>query len=297
MRRSKIEWCDTTWEIVSGCTKVSAGCTNCFAERMFPRVHGGETVGEEVRGGWAGRPCRLISEPRPRKFSDVRLHEDRLGVPLRWRKPRKVFVCSRSDLFHEEVPEDFIAQAWAVMAANPAHTFQVLTKRPERMCDFVRRWCVVLPAKGGGDYEQRSHLPNVQLGTSVENQEAADERIPHLLRCPAALRFLSLEPLLGPVDLDSRLRCPSCGYGPADQRTHGDHRLCDGAIPPEIGWVIVGGESGPNARPMGIDWARSIVEHCRAAGVACFVKQDSGPRAGQQGRLPDDLWAMKEFPS
>jgi protein gp37 len=234
--------------------------------------------------------------------------------PLSWGKPRRVFVNSMSDLFHEDVPTRFIDRVFAVMALCPQHVFQILTKRPERMRQYVAqvldRKCVTRIAiaaeriRPGGAHTPewlRNHayqpasevsppLPNVWLGVSVENQQYADERIPLLLQTPAALRFISAEPLLGPLDLQ-----PAVRYAPID-------------------WVIVGGESGPGARPFDLAWARSIVQQCQAAGVACFVKQVGAkpvfegtpvgvfegydyedPKGGDPSEWPEDL-RVREFP-
>lgn len=207
MTTTKIEWTDRVWNPVTGCTKVSAGCKNCYAEGVAHRFWG------------------------DRKFTDVRTHADRLDEPLRWRKPLRVFVNSMSDLFHDDVPDDFLRRVFASMAIVPECTFQVLTKRPERMRQFVAEnnaeSCLVAAdegrARGAFAVEPRLSfhararlestvvprpswpLPNVWLGVSVEDQRAAEERIPVLLRTPAAVRFLSCEPLLGPVDLNRRL--------------------------------------------------------------------------------------------
>jgi len=201
-----------------------------------------------LRYGWSKLPWTPANAAE-----NVVLHRERLGEPLRWRKPRMVFVNSMSDLFHEEVPEQFIIEVFAVMAAASQHTFQVLTKRPERMRAFT--WALSWL------------LPNVWLGVSVENQRWT-ARIDDLRTAPAVVRFLSCEPLLGPLELDLR----------------------------GIDWVIVGGESGPRYRPMRLEWLADIVAQCDAAGVPVHVKQDSGRRPGQQGRIPDHLWRRKEFP-
>lgn len=241
-----IEWTDETWNPVTGCSKVSPGCKNCYAETVANRF-------------WKGR-----------KFTDVWTHADRLDAPLHWRKPRRVFVNSMSDLFHEDVPDEFIDKVFAVMALAPQHTFQVLTKRPERMRDWgaVRgKWSGVwvdtdrrliwTEQRIGTLKPTQWPLRNVWLGVSVEDQQRADERIPLLLQTPAAVRFLSCEPLLGPVDI-----------GLTSPRSYESDCQNDG-----ITWVIIGGESGHGARPCNIAWVRSLVEQCRAAGVACFVKQ------------------------
>lgn len=237
-----------TWNPVTGCTKVSQGCKHCYAERVFPRAY--------AKSG--------------RKFTDVQCHPERLKAPLHWRKPRRVFVNSMSDLFHEDVPDEFIDQVFAVMALASQHTFQVLTKRPERMLECVRR--IGKSAKTLNDAARSLGytfefawkywpIKNVWLGVSVEDQETADERIPLLLQTPAAVRFVSAEPLLGPIVFDRQVHL--------ERRT----KILTGAPAPRIGWVIVGGESGPKARPCDVGWIRSIVGQCKAADVACFVKQ------------------------
>lgn len=273
---SNIEWTDKTWNPVVGCTPVSPGCLNCYAARMAMRL---ETMG--VPGYQRSDEGIRIAEVRGGRSvftGDVRTLDHRLTEPLKWRKPRMVFVNSQSDLFHESVPFEFIDRVFAVMALCPQHTFQVLTKRPERMREYVTR---------DGDHPTRRvrdatyqfdkaayerldlsgdgwPLPNVWLGVSVEDQARADERIPVLMQCPAAVRFLSCEPLLGPVDM-------SAFFGGAYVGMPGD------VVHPNynfgIGWVIVGGESGPKARSCDVAWIRSIVKRCKAAGVACFVKQ------------------------
>ena len=217
---SSIEWTEVTWNPVTGCSKISPGCAHCYAEKI------------SIRFG------RSLTPWTPANAEDnVVLHPDRLGQPLTWRSPRLVFVNSMSDLFHELVPVDFIASVFATMAATPQHTYQVLTKRPERMRDLLLRW--------EADVGETAPLSNVWLGTSIENNRWAT-RADALRETPAAVRFVSAEPLLGPVDeLD----------------------LTD------IDWLIIGGESGPRARRMDPVWALELVEACRDAGVACFVKQ------------------------
>lgn len=276
--RSRIEWTDATWNPVTGCSKVSAGCAHCYAERLDRRF----------RPDW--RPWTAANAAH-----NVRLHPERLDEPLRWRKPRRVFVNSMSDLFHELVPFEFIDRVFAVMAVCREHTFQVLTKRPARMLEYLTShagggrhvWpaaqAIELPY-GRHKPETRWPLPNVWLGVSVEDQRAADERIPMLLRTPAAVRFLSCEPLLGPVDLSGYLgliRGSSGRYIPimdevaaamvdAESPGAGTTTLQDIR---RLHWVIVGGESGPGARPMHPDWARSLRDQCVAAGVPFFFKQ------------------------
>jgi protein gp37 len=261
--KSSIQWTDATWNPVRGCTKVSAGCKNCYAE----------TFAERFRG--------VPGHPFEQGF-DLRLVPEALALPLRWRRPRRIFVNSVSDLFHEGVPDDYIAAVFGVMAAAPQHTFQVLTKRPER----ARRWfsqgmdvqaaaCARLDEIGfergcGSAFEPEVWpLPNVWLGVSVEDQSAADERIPHLLTTPAAVRFLSCEPLLGPVDLRPWLMKLATS-GPGWKLTGGTALEIADKV---LDWVIVGGESGPGSRPMHLAWARSLVSQCRDAKVPVFVKQ------------------------
>ncbi len=251
---TSIEWTDETWNPVTGCTKVSPGCDHCYAERITNRFGG------------------------PGAFDTVVLHPERLEIPLRWRKPRRIFTCSMADLFHDDVPDEFIARVWAVMAMAGTHTFQVLTKRPGRMASLLRRReFIVAVQKAGLDIlgpPWSWHVPsiegepvnwptrNVWLGTSVESQKWADVRIPKLLETPAALRFLSCEPLLGPIDLGFLEPCDHI------RQSHADIGCWNA-----LDWVIVGGESGPNARPMHPDWARSLRDQCVAAGVPFFFKQ------------------------
>jgi protein gp37 len=273
--KTKIEWTDASWNPVTGCTKVSAGCTNCYAERMAKRLAG--------RAGYPSFDPRA-NGPVGDPFA-VTLRPDRLNEPLRWRKPRRVFVCSMSDLFHKDVPDEFIDRVFAVMADCPRHTFQVLTKRPERMVAYLSHTRgdgnvlarVLLAARempkqkgwvapGSFDWP----LPNVWLGTSIENQATAGERIPHLLRCPAAVRFVSYEPAIAPVSFRWMRAWEGSSRGSA-LNPAGSTNEYDGLR--KLDWIIAGGESGPHARPCSIEWIRSVVEQCRAAGVPVFVKQ------------------------
>jgi protein gp37 len=310
---SSIQWTDATWNPVRGCTKVSPGCAHCYAETFAERFRG-------VKG-----------HPYEQGF-DLRLVPEKLAEPLKWRKPRRVFVNSMSDLFQDGVPFEFIDQAFAVMALSPQHTFQILTKRAERMREYFSedlRQRVIEAGERMRPSRPPSHwyhisdwscrtmpwpLANVWLGVSVENQHFADERIPLLLQTPAAVRFISAEPLLGPVDIGmSSATCGCCKRWPsrwvkvhrevrpqfpinlmqgadkvvapagihrAESNQHGALSVNDmGLVPsdfdalPSLDWVIVGGESGPGARPFDIAWARSIVKQCADAKVACFVKQ------------------------
>lgn len=238
-----IEWTEATWNPVTGCDRVSAGCENCYALTLAKRLKA------------MGNP-RYQRDGRPETSGPgfgVTMHEDQLGLPLRWRQPRVVFVNSMSDLFHPAVDDDFIAAVFDVMAMCPQHTFQVLTKRPKRMAALARRL-------------RPEPLANVWLGTSVEASPLL-WRVDALRQTPSAVRFLSLEPLLGPLpDLD-----------------------LDG-----VHWVITGGESGPRHRPIEVDWVRDIRDRCIEAGVAFFHKQWGGrtPKAGGRvldGRTWDEL--------
>lgn len=273
--KTGISWTDATWNPIRGCSKVSAGCKNCYAEKVAARFSGpGQPYEGTVRDGrWNGQ---------------IRFVPEKLIEPLRWKRPRRIFVNSMSDLFHDGVPFEFIAAVFGVMAACPQHTFQVLTKRPERAVEFFAwaqgnnhshpeticlhysRAYTAAPANG----VYRWPLPNVHLGVSVEDQPTADARIPPLLQCPAAVHFVSYEPALAAVDFAPYLR-PNWDVfvGPCGCSERRDPwTRCDNCIH-TLRWVIVGGESGPNARPFDVAWARSTIEQCRAAGVACFVKQ------------------------
>ncbi len=278
MARTKIEWTDVTWNPTRGCSRVSEGCRNCYAERTAARfAYGWDPSSGEVNRPNAPYAGLVRSTPKgPRWTGEVRLVPEKLSEPLRWRKPRRVFVDSMSDLFHEKIPDEYIAAVFGVMAACPQHTFQTLTKNPKRMLEWFGqlsgRWMAepgqeaavccgsadVIRPEMIPDNKERVPwpLPNVMLGVSCEDQATADERIPLLLQTPAAVRFVSAEPLLEAVDLKPGwLRWPG---------TMLDHAL---------DWVIVGGESGPGARPCDVEWIRSIVEQCVEAGTACFVKQ------------------------
>ncbi len=231
--KSAIEWTDATWNPVTGCTKVSPGCAYCYAEALTLRFK---------RGG-----------PFLPGRATINLHFDRLDAPKRWKSPRRIFVNSMSDLFHEEVPFEFVKEIFDRMCKYRQHTYQVLTKRPERLLEYLR-W------NGARDWP--SH---VWAGVSVENQYWADQRIPALLDVPAAVRFLSVEPLLKPVDLRTYL--------------------------PSLQWVIVGGESGHAARPMDPEWVRRIRDDCFDTGVPFFFKQWGGRHSKAGGReLDRAIW-------
>lgn len=338
---TSIEWTEEVWNPVTGCDKISPGCAHCYAEVMAKR-------------------CKAMGNARYANGFKVTLQPDKLDEPLRWRKPRKVFVNSMSDLFHEEVPFEFIAGVFGVMAACPQHTFQVLTKRPERMLEFcrlveedslltgclrqtmaeegARRAGIIWDGRGSniwlyfdvagatpeGIKNRRPWpgwpLPNVWLGTSVEDQERADERIPLLLQCPAAVRWISAEPLLGPVTLRKRwLECLGRevqSSGPGGVETVVAHSR----LPQEdtarccrefagLSWIVVGGESGQHMhqerllRRRGLvqkvgsrdwrpredraEWVRSLRDQCAASSVPFFFKQWGGPYPKSGGRLLD----------
>ena len=278
-QKSKIEWTDASWNPISGCSKVSTGCQKCYAERLFPRVYGRNRVAIKADG----QP----EESRPRKFTDVWLHPDRLEQPLHWKKPRMIFVNSMSDLFHEDIEFSFIDHVFQVMFLAGQHTFQILTKRPARMLEYCNRY---------GGTKKLWPLPNVWLGISCENQETADERIPILLQVPAAVRFLSCEPLLDEIDF----QYPKTIWPDGPQMCcSGQECGCMGmpVDPPimysmkdKIHWIICGGESGPGYRPMNLEWARSIRDQCKATGVPFFFKQTAGKK-----EIPEDL-EVREFP-
>ena len=255
--RSKIEWCDATWNVVSGCTQVSSGCAHCYAKTLHDRRHKAYLAGAK------------LPEQYAKPFSTVQLHRERLFMPLHWKKPRKIFVNSTSDLFHEDVDEQFITVILWIMKLANHHTFMVLTKRPERMLDYMRRIELVNAPRGDMFWP----IKNLWLGVSVEDQKAADERIPLLLQTPAAVRFVSCEPLLGPVDLDLTIREGNGAYG--YQSLTGQHFpfTLEPQYGPKLDWIICGGESGPGARPMHPDWARSLRDQCQVAGVPFFFKQ------------------------
>lgn len=257
---SKIEWTEETWNPVTGCTKISPGCANCYAERMAKRLAG--------RYGYpADDPFR------------VTMHPDRLEQPLRWTNPRRVFVCSMGDLFHPDICGFDLSIIFNIMRRTPAHTYQVLTKR----ADLMYLWC------------KDDHAPdNVWLGVTAENQEWADKRIPDLLGAPAAIRFVSVEPMLGPVEL--------CQIGhPGHDYNALTGFWCDGmdeGYTAKLDWVIIGCESGPNRRPMQLEWAIDLVAQCRSAGVACFVKQI--PVNGKVSKDPDEwpeVLRVREYPA
>lgn len=293
-----ISWAEETWNPLTGCTRVSEGCRNCYAERASARM--ATNPGTEKYRGIAE-----FTEAGPRWSGAVEYHLNLLDLPLRWRKPRRVFVCSMSDLFHEGVRDEWLLDIFDVFRRclnTRSHVFQVLTKRPERARDFCsrlrfgsERGTHLVAGYEGPGYRLMggagcSGLTNVWLGTSVEDQATADDRIPLLLATPAAKRFISYEPALRPLDLSKWM-----GSVSGTQHVRGYAEDVD-AEWSELDWVVAGGESGPGRREAKVAWFESLAQQCSGAGVPFFMKQDSGNRPGQQGRIPDGLWAIKEYP-
>lgn len=272
---SAIEWTDATWNPIVGCSVVSPGCANCYAMRQAARIEA-MYVGRHLKHGNGApfQPSPYAGTTQPSKAGAVWtgkvaiVNDHDLTRPLRWTRPRRIFVNSMSDMFHESVPDAWIDRVFAVMALAPQHTFQVLTKRSRRMRSYVSEvretWCKRGPPTPGNERIQDAAtaitgeewlpdtpatwpLPNVWLGVSAEDQIRADERLPDLRATPSAVRFVSAEPLLGPINFGL-------------PKTHLD-------------WIIVGGESGPQARPMSANWAREIRDQCAAANVPFFFKQ------------------------
>lgn len=258
--RTGIQWTEATWNPTVGCTKVTPGCDHCYAETLVNRFAG--------------------SKGFPERFDTMVLRPHFLDLPLRWRKPRRVFVNSLSDLFHADVPDEFIAQVFAVMAACPQHTFQLLTKRHGRMRSLLNSG-EFFSAVADHAIEACGlpgipwPLPNVWLGVSVEDQARADLRIPALLETPAAVRWVSAEPLLGDVDL-RHSHCPEHDFPGG---------MCTWSCPQRFGldWVVVGGESGPGARPLDTGWVSRILEGCDDDVVPVFVKQLGSVWAREHG--------------
>ncbi|HEX3957750.1 MAG TPA: phage Gp37/Gp68 family protein [Trebonia sp.] len=327
--KSKIEWTSgddgtpgATWNPVTGCTKVSPGCDRCYAEAFAERWRG--IPGHHFENGF-----------------DVTLRPERLSQPLRWKRPRRIFVNSMSDLFHESVPDEFLHRVFAVMAMASQHTFIVLTKRHARMRSLLQDDCrcgkghvpgihlrsamdwagtshspTYVPGVIGHDvyHEREWPLPNVWLGVSAEDQKWADIRIPALLDTPAAVRFVSAEPLLGPIDLhglaDEHGHRPKLNYWLPPGRPYfppGEPgSLLSGPIAtaPALDWLIAGGESGSGARPCEMDWLRLLRDQCDGAAVPFFCKQlgstlgrelGAGPKGGDWDAWPDDL-RVRQFP-
>lgn len=314
-----IEWTDETWNPVVGCTPVSPGCLNCYAAKMAIRLEGMsksgygprrlDSGGRDVTGlpGLEDESDKIvrIAEVRGGRavFSgDVRMMADRLTEPMGWKKPRMVFVNSMSDLFHEDVPFWFIDRVWAMMAMTPRHTYQILTKRPERMekyfqSHFTRHKMAAAALEFGGVpgtginqnncaadiCNSKFPLPNVWLGTSVESQDQI-KRVWHVLKTPAAVRFVSAEPLLGPLDFNAiEAFCSTWRKG-----------LTIGTY---LDWVIVGGESGPKSRPCEVRWIRDIVRDCKKSLVPVFVKQMGAKPMDCAGCYSAGVWPWMQDPT
>lgn len=311
-----ISWCDSTWNPWRGCTKVSAGCANCYAEKL---------VTTRMRGKWG--------KGAPR----VRAAKATFNAPLRWNKKprvcdqcgtayriylrcncgslmdthrRRVFFGSLMDWLDPEVPVEWLADALDIVRRCEGLDFLMLTKRPQLFQRRLIDVCNWRKATGEGGQPEEFYYwlerwldddppGNVWVGASVEDQRRADERVPELIKVPAAVRFLSVEPLLEPVDLLKL--CPNCDgsggvdSGGVDFSGRAISVPCPGHTVP-VDWVIVGGESGPNRRDCGAEAIVDVVRQCQAAGVPVFVKQGCSSRPGQQGRIPDDVWSLKKFP-
>lgn len=301
--KTHIQWTDATWNIITGCTLVDDGCRYCYAASLAAT----RLKHHPSREGLA----RLNLAGEAKFTGEVRFNKKWLLQPLQWTKPRMIFVCAHGDLFHESVPDEWLDQIFAIMALASHHTFQVLTKRPDRALVYLQHGSMTRAAAhleglrpsmlwNGNVHEAERRLtygnplPNVWLGTSASDQASADARIPDLLAAPAAVRFLSAEPLLGAIDLTSI----------PHSRIRHDIQIIQNALTgsnglgqrPYVGldWVIVGGESGKKARPMHPQWARDIRDQCVAAGVPYFFKQNgewvsvsevAGP--GDHFRFPD----------
>ena len=275
---TKIEWTDATWNVINGCSVHSPGCTNCYAMKL---------AGTRLRDHPSRAGLTKMTKAGPVWTGDVRFNEKVLKDPLRWRKPRRIFVCAHGDLFHESVPDEWIDRVYAVMALCPQHTFQVLTKRSDRMRKYMTslmraaevcpKAILTIPQLGRDVMVANATwpLPNVWLGVSAEDQARWDDRVADLEATPAAIRWVSIEPMLGPIDATyvcngrwffnpltgSRWHDAPDGHGSRDQGAN------------KIDWVVCGGESGPGARPMHPDWARSLRDQCAAVGVPFFFKQ------------------------
>lgn len=318
---TEIEWTDATWNPITGCSVTSPGCTNCYAMKL---------AGTRLKHHPSRLGLTTDTKAGPVWNGQVRFNEQWLTQPIEWKEPRCIFVCAHGDLFHENVPDVWIDQVFAVMAVAKRHTFQVLTKRSARMRAYLTsddlnyRISAALGTLLDGDWVWKAGkphrkrieeliekflghgvdrhgdtvyhddpmpLPNVWIGVSAEDQTRADERIPDLLNTPAALRFVSIEPMIGPVDL-TRLRPPgSTWLDCLTGREHIGPSVMTGGR--RIDWAIVGGENGQ--RFMHPDWARAVRDQCAASGTAFFMKQMGGARKAKMPQIPDDLM-IREFP-
>lgn len=288
---SLIEWTDTTWQPITGCSVVSPGCTNCYAMKLA----GGRLRHHPSRAG-----LTIDSKAGPVWNGQVRLNEEWLEQPLRWSRPRRIFVCAHGDLFHESVPDEWIDQVFAIMALAPQHTFQVLTKRADRMRAYLgepgeestrtryRAITEAIERRGEAMPANFWFMQHIWLGFSAEDQARFDERWNNFRHIGSfGPKWASLEPLLGPIDLGVREDwCDLCGgTGKLARWPKGTCHVCAGrgrvwivgeplrSHYPRLSWIVVGGESGPDARPMHPDWARKVRDDCAAAGIAFFFKQ------------------------
>jgi protein gp37 len=324
---TKIEWADATVNAVNGCSVLSPGCTNCYAMKQAHRFPARQGLTVPSKGGSAVAEGSARSRATRNMVwtGEVRLNQTQLHQPLKWKRPRRIFWNAHGDLFHENVPDHWIDRVFAVCALTPHHTHMILTKRSARLREYFadenteERIDACLSEFVGKRSEESDAfalpLPNVWLGVSVEDQTRADLRIPDLLATPAAIRFISAEPLLGPVDLQRILptRDPECEdvehatnalTGEFYARLDFERSVIKVARPLRgIDWVIAGGESGPKARPMHPDWARSLRDQCQAAGTPFFFKQwgEWGPAdtisfGGGSGKPRHD-WIGSEIPS
>lgn len=274
--KSTILWTEATWNPTTGCSVISAACKNCYAMKLA----GGQLKNHPSRTG-----LTRDTSSGPVWTGEVRFNEQWLDQPLHWKRPRKIFVCAHSDLFHESIPDEWIDRVFAVMGnvyckMDTPHTFQLLTKRADRMKRYLSdpgvasRVTIAMKAMGlglaGENSEPRWPLPNVWVGVSAENQATADERIPLLLQTPAALHWVSVEPMLGPIDLTGEYLALSSGGAYPFRGLATEHRT---KLIDLLDWVVCGGESGDNARPMHPDWARDLRDQCSAAGVPFIFKQ------------------------
>lgn len=295
---TEISWTDATVNAVNGCSVLTPGCTNCYAMRL---------AGTRLKHHPSRKGLTVDTKAGPVWNGEVRLHEPALLQPLRWRRPRRIFWNAHGDLFHDNVPDEWIDRCFAVMVATPGHSHQVLTKRSARLRSYMEQ--STAPGRIFGqlgrlglraaDYSDAAtllydwgRLAHIWLGVSVEDQTRADERIPDLLATPAAVRFISAEPLLGPIDL-LRLNPPdhrherTCSYVTTDGPAGCNCQAGRGGLD----WVIAGGESGPGARDMDPAWARSLRDQCAAAGVAFHMKQ-----MAKRAPIPADL-LVREYPA
>jgi len=273
MGATKIHWATRVWNPVTGCTKISPGCANCYAEKMAKRLAG--------RYGYPELEPFWVTE-----------HEDRLNEPGEWKKPQRVFVCSMGDLFHSDVSPDFLLRVFGRMNAYKQHTFLVLTKRPDNALQFCQDYGLI-PSRFGPSPSGNVWPANVWAGVTAENQEMADERIPILLQIPAAVRFVSVEPILGPVDLRKIV------LKPAEFPERGQPPVLINAFANDyrigVDWVICGGESGQKVRPMKLEWAESLHDQCKASGVFFFMKQMSGRTKAERESIPAHI-DVQQFP-